>query len=252
MFIIPAIDLMDRSAVRLEQGRRDSAKIYSNRPWRFPAEFAAAGARRLHVVDLDAAFTGGEKNNRAIIARIARESAMEVEVGGGIRSAKDCDKLFGVGVRFVVLGTMAIKDPVATAHLCRQFPGQIIVAVDAREGLVAVEGWNETSRHSAIEIGRRVAGEGAAAVLYTDIGRDGMRTGPNVAATRDLAAAISPCPVIASGGVSTLDDLDAVAATGAQSVVIGKAIYEGVFTVAQAVARAAHPRVAFAATAPGS
>lgn len=240
MHIFPAIDLLSGNAVRLLQGKRDSATIYHRAPWELVAGFADAGAPRLHVVDLDAAFSGGAQHNRAIIARIVAAVAgrMEVEVGGGVRSAEDCAALFDAGVRYAVLGTMAIKSPALCDALCARYPGRIVVAVDAREGHVAVEGWTEDSGQDAVAIGQRVARAGAAAVLYTDIGRDGMRTGPNIEATRRLGGAIAPCPVIASGGVARLDDLAQVHATGALGVIIGKAIYEGVFTVAEAVARA--------------
>ena len=193
---------------------------------------------RVHVVDLDAAFSGGKKHNRTVIGKIAKASRLEIEVGGGVRSAQDCEALFALGARYAVLGTVAIKDPALTTALCQRFPGHIVVAVDARDGLVAVEGWTEATKVTAIDVGKKVAMAGAAAVLYTDIGRDGMRTGPNTEATRALARAIAPCPVIASGGVAALADLDDVVNTGAESVIIGKAIYEGVFTVNQAVERA--------------
>jgi len=237
--IYPAIDLMDGQAVRLSQGKRESKQVYSDNPAALVAGFAAEGARRLHVVDLDAAFSKGVQNNRAVIRRIVEAAGdkMEVEVGGGIRSTEDCEALFSIGVRYAVLGTLAIKDPVLGARLCAQYPGAIIVAVDAWEGRVAVEGWTEDSGKSAVDIGKEYARAGAAAILYTDIGRDGMRTGPNIEATLKLGQAIAPCPVIASGGVARLSDLDNVIKTGGIGVIIGKALYEGEFTVAQAVSR---------------
>jgi len=239
MLIFPAIDLMDGKAVRLEQGRRETAKVYSDRPSELAVKFAQAGAPRLHVVDLDAAFSGGAKHNRETIAEIAAATTMEVEVGGGIRSVEDCERLFTLGARYAVLGTAAIKTPEIVEALCETFPRRIVVAVDARHGKVAVEGWTEATARDAVEIGASVAGMGAAAVLYTDIGRDGMRTGPNLEATARLARRIAPCPVIASGGVARLEDIDDTRRTGAFSVVIGRAIYEGAFTVEQAIARAA-------------
>lgn len=235
MLIYPAIDLMNGQAVRLEQGRAESAKVYSNAPWELVAGFEAAGAARVHVVDLDAAFTGGSKHNRETIARIVKATKLEVEVGGGIRSAEACEAMFALGVRYAVLGTAAIRSPELVQDLCRRFPGRIVVAVDARDGMVAVAGWTESTNASALDVGKRVAEAGAAAVLYTDISRDGMQTGPNLEATAKLAAHIRPCPVIASGGVSALDDLKGVTTTGATAVIIGKAIYEGVFTVEDAV-----------------
>lgn len=238
MLVFPAIDLLGGRAVRLEQGRRETAKVYSERPWELAAGFARAGAPRLHVVDLDAAFSAGAQHNRETIAKIAGATTMEVEVGGGVRSIEDCERLFAIGARYAVMGTAAIKTPALVEEACARFPRRIVVAVDAREGKVAVEGWTQDTALDALEIGEAVARAGAAAVLYTDIGRDGMRTGPNLEATARLARRLSPCPVIASGGVSRLEDLDQTRETGAFAVVVGKAIYEGAFTVEQAIARA--------------
>ncbi|HEY0714242.1 MAG TPA: 1-(5-phosphoribosyl)-5-[(5-phosphoribosylamino)methylideneamino]imidazole-4-carboxamide isomerase [Polyangia bacterium] len=238
MLVFPAIDLLGGKAVRLLQGRRDSATVYSEEPWKVAQEFAAAGAPRLHVVDLDAAFSAGRENNHATIARIIGATTMEVEVGGGLRTAEDCERLFQLGAKYAVLGTAAIKTPQVVEELCRRYPRKIIVAVDARAGMVAVEGWQEDSTVSARDVGAAVARAGAAAVLYTDIGRDGMRTGPDLEATARLARAITPCPVIASGGVARLEDLDGTVKSGAFAVIIGKAIYERVFTVQEAIERA--------------
>jgi len=214
--------------------------VYDRAPWEVAARFAAAGATRIHVVDLDAAFTRGtaeRKDNRATIARIAAAAGVDVEAGGGVRSLDDCAALFDAGVRLAVLGTAAIKDPALVEAACVRWPGRIVVAVDAREGKVSVEGWTETTNADAVDIGLAVARAGAAGVLYTDIARDGMRGGPNLEATGRLVHRLLPTPVIASGGVSRLDDLDALAPTGAAAVVVGKALYENVFTVEQAIAR---------------
>jgi phosphoribosylformimino-5-aminoimidazole carboxamide ribotide isomerase len=240
MLVFPAIDLMDGAAVRLEQGRRESVKVYDRAPWEVAARFAAAGVARIHVVDLDAAFTRGaaeRKDNRATIARIAAAAGVDVEAGGGVRTLDDCAALFDAGVRLAVLGTAAIKDPALVEAACARWPGRIVVAVDAREGKVSVEGWTETTSADAVEVGLAVARAGAAAVLYTDIARDGMRGGPNLDATRRLAHRLLPTPVIASGGVARLEDLDALAPTGAEAVVVGKALYERAFTIDEAVAR---------------
>jgi len=215
-------------------------KVYDRAPWEVAARFAAAGVTRIHVVDLDAAFTRGaaeRKDNRATIARITAAAGVEVEAGGGVRSLDDCAALFDAGVRLAVLGTAAIKDPALVEAACARWPGRIVIAVDAREGKVSVEGWTETTGADAVEIGLAVARAGAAAVLYTDIARDGMRGGPNLDATGRLVHRLLPTPVIASGGVSRLEDLDLLAPTGASAVVVGKALYENVFTVEQAVAR---------------
>ena len=172
-----------------------------------------------------------------MIRKIIEQSSLEVEVGGGVRTLEDCEALFDVGVKHVVLGTAAVKDPVMVREACAQWPNRIVVAVDAREGKVSVEGWTEDTSADAVDVGLAVARAGAGAVLYTDIGRDGMRTGPNLDATARLARRLDPCPVIASGGVSKLTDLDALLDTGAFAVVIGKALYEGVFTVEDAIRR---------------
>jgi len=240
MQIFPAIDLLDGKAVRLEQGRPESAKIYSHAPWELARRFAAAGAPRLHVVDLDAALSGGAKHNHETIKKIlAAAGDMEVEVGGGIRTLEACALILTLGARYAVMGTAAIKTPAVVKEACKRYPKRIVVAVDARAGKVAVEGWKEDTDSDAVEIGKQVADAGAAAVLYTDIGRDGMRTGPNLEATTRLATAIKPCAVIASGGMSKLEDIHQVRKTGATSVVIGKAIYEGAFTIEEALAAAA-------------
>jgi phosphoribosylformimino-5-aminoimidazole carboxamide ribotide isomerase len=239
MLVFPAIDLLGGKAVRLEQGRRETAKVYSERPWELATAFAAAGATRLHVVDLDASFTGGSTHNRETVKAIVAASSMEVEVGGGVRSVTDCEQLFALGVRHAVLGTAAVKTPEVVEELCRRFPGRIVVAVDAREGKIAVQGWTEATTADAGDVAETAAKAGAGAVLYTDIGRDGMRAGPNLEATARLARRIAPCPVIASGGVARLEDLDDTRRTGAFAVVVGKAIYEGAFTVSEALARAA-------------
>ncbi len=242
MLVFPAIDLLDGKAVRLQQGRRDSATIYSTEPWAVAKSWSGLGVPRVHVVDLDCAFargSGGDANNRATIQKIVQAAGVDVEVGGGVRSLADCQRLFDVGVKYVVLGTAAIKDPAFVAEACGRFPRRVVVAVDARAGKVSVEGWTEDTAQDALAIGATVARAGAGAVLYTDIGRDGMRTGPNLEATARLGRHIAPCPVIASGGVSRLEDIDALTGTGATAVVVGKALYERVFTVEEALARAA-------------
>jgi len=240
MLIFPAIDLLGGAAVRLEQGRRESAKIYDRAPWEVAARFAAAGAPRIHVVDLDAAFTrasAARMDNHPTLKRIVEAAGIAGEPGGGVRSLDDCAGLFDLGVKQVILGTAAVKDPAFVEEACSRWPGGIVVAVDAREGKVAVEGWTEDTKADAIEIGLGVAHAGAGAVLYTDIGRDGMRSGPNFEATARLARRLAPCPVIASGGVARLEDLDALLPTNSFAVVVGKALYEGVFTVEEALAR---------------
>jgi phosphoribosylformimino-5-aminoimidazole carboxamide ribotide isomerase len=240
MQVFPAIDLLDGKAVRLEQGRPESAKIYSHAPWEVARRFASAGAPRLHVVDLDAALSGGAKHNHATIEKIlGAVGTMAVEVGGGLRTLAGCARIFALGARYAVMGTAAIKTPAVVKEACQNYPQRIVVAVDARAGKVAVEGWQEDTQADAIAIGKQVAAAGALAVLYTDIGRDGMRSGPNLEATRRLAQAIAPCAVIASGGMAKLEDIHQIKGTGAAAVVIGKALYEQAFTIEEALAAAA-------------
>jgi len=235
MIVIPAIDLLDGRAVRLRQGRREDATIYGDRPWEVAAGFAAAGARRLHVVDLDGAFAGRSENLEVIRRIVAAAPGLEVEVGGGVRDLEAAQRLVAAGARFVVLGTAAVKDPGFLAAACAAWPGRVIVAVDARDGRVALAGWTEGSERTAVEVGQAAAAAGAAAVLYTDIGRDGMQTGANVEGTRALATALAPVPVIASGGVASLADLEALGRVGTYAVVVGKALYERAFTLSEAL-----------------
>jgi phosphoribosylformimino-5-aminoimidazole carboxamide ribotide isomerase len=231
--VIPAIDLLGGRAVRLVEGRREQATVFRERPEEQVAEWAAAGATRLHVVDLDGAFAGAP-GHADVIARMCAASPMPVQVGGGLRDEAGARAVLAAGARWIVLGTAAVKEPALVEHLCRALPGRVIVAVDARDGLVAVEGWVETSTVTAIELGRRAAGWGAAALLYTDVARDGTGRGPNVEATAALAAAVD-CEVIASGGVASLAHLRALAAARVPAVVVGRALYDQRFTLAEAV-----------------
>lgn len=238
MRLYPAIDLLGGRAVRLERGERERATIYHEHPVELVAELARDGADRLHVVDLDGAFAGSPQQT-ALISRIVAASPIPVEVGGGIRDRAGVDALLALGAAYVVLGTAAVRLPELVEEVCRTHPGKIIVAVDARDGIVAVDGWTASGGVTAIELGRRAAAWGAGALLYTDVARDGLHVGPNVAATAALAAAVS-CEVIASGGVGSLDDLVQLRAAGIPAVVVGKAIYDKRFTVAQAAA-VCHP-----------
>jgi phosphoribosylformimino-5-aminoimidazole carboxamide ribotide isomerase len=238
MIVIPAIDLLGGCAVRLTQGRREAATVYDRAPWAVAARFAAAGATRLHVVDLDGAFAGRPENTAAIERILAAAPGLAVQVGGGVRDRATVDRLLGLGAGAVVLGTAAVRDPALLGAACAAHPGRIIVAVDARDGVVALSGWTEGTGLTAAAVGAAARAAGAAAVLYTDIARDGMRTGPNVAATAALAAALAPLPVIASGGVGTLADLAALRAAGTFAVIVGRALYEGAFTLTEALVEA--------------
>lgn len=236
MQIYPAIDLLGGKAVRLEEGVRERATVFSEAPWELVAEFAAGGAACIHVVDLDGAFHGAP-HHHALIERMLTASTVPVQVGGGIRSYAAAESLLGWGARRVVVGTAAIKQPAMIEQLCRSHPDRIVVAVDARDGIVAVEGWVESAGITAIELGKRAEQWGAAALLYTDVSRDGLGTGPAVGSTAALAAAVS-IDVIASGGVSSLDDLRALAAAGIPAAIVGRALYDRRFTLAEAIAAA--------------
>lgn len=239
MNIIPAIDLLEGKAVRLREGDRNQRTVFSDEPWRLVGELAEQGASRIHIVDLDGAFSG-QRAHRAIVERIAAESPVPIQVGGGIRDRAALEAVFAAGAHWAVLGTAAVKDPAFAEAACRDYPGRIIVAVDARDGVVAVEGWVESAAVTAAELGDRAAGWGAAAILYTDIARDGTHAGPNVPATAALARSLgSRAEVIASGGVSSLDDLRALAAGAIPHAIVGRALYDKHFTLAEAIAVAA-------------
>ncbi len=233
MQIIPAIDLLQGNAVRLSKGLRSEATVYSSDPLSLIAGFVNAGASRLHVVDLDGAFAG-QRQHSELMATLCKACKIPVQMGGGVRDAKSLASCFSDGADRVVLGTAAIKSPDFVQSACREYPGQIVVAIDAKDGMVAVEGWVETSTVSAMELGSKAASWGAAALLYTDVFRDGTHSGPNIAATRALAQACS-IPVIASGGISDLNDLRELEAAGIEMAVVGRALYDKHFTLAQAI-----------------
>jgi len=230
--LFPAIDLLRGSAVRLEEGKRERATVFHERPIELVAELARGGADRLHVVDLDGAF--GEPRQLDLIAAIVAASPIPVEVGGGIRDRDALERVIALGAAFVVLGTAAVRSPALVEHACRAYPNRIIVAVDARDGVVAVDGWTASGGITAVELGARAAGWGAAALLYTDVARDGMGGGANVAATAALARAVG-IEVIASGGVGSLDDITALRRAGIAAAIVGRALYDGRFSVADAV-----------------
>ena len=237
MKIIPAIDILEGAAVRLHQGRRDRATVYSQKPWELAARFAAAGAERIHLVDLDGAFAG--RRERGLIEKVIAASPVPVEVGGGIRDGAALAAAFESGAALAVLGTAAIKDPAFVEAACRAHPNRIVVAVDAKDGWVAVEGWTETSNVRAAELAERAAAWGAAAILYTDVARDGTHAGPNVAATAELWRAVGDrLSVIASGGVGALEHVRALAAEGIPYAVVGRALYDERFSLGDAIAAA--------------
>ena len=229
MLLIPAIDLKDGCCVRLRQGRMDDETIFSNDPVEMAGRWASAGARRLHLVDLNGAFAGEPVNGEAIRAIAAAYPELPIQVGGGIRDERTIETYLEAGVGYCIIGTQAVKEPEFVASACKAFPGHVIVGLDAKDGQVAIEGWAEITEHRVIELSKRFEGDGVSAIVYTDIGRDGMMTGPNVEATRALAEAIS-IPIVASGGITHLDDVRAlckVAGSGIMGAITGRAIYEG-------------------------
>jgi phosphoribosylformimino-5-aminoimidazole carboxamide ribotide isomerase len=236
MLIIPAIDLKDGQCVRLRQGRMDEATVFGDDPLAMAARWVEQGARRLHLVDLNGAFAGAPVNEQAVRSITRAFPELPVQIGGGIRTRESALRYFDMGVRWVIIGTQAVKDPGFVAALCAEFPGRVIVGIDAKDGWVATEGWAEVSTVRATELAQAFAAIGVAAIVYTDIARDGMLSGVNVEATRELALA-GGIPVIASGGVATLADVQALAphyASGVLGAISGRAIYEGTLDFAAA------------------
>jgi phosphoribosylformimino-5-aminoimidazole carboxamide ribotide isomerase len=232
MLIIPAIDLMGGKVVRLREGKREEATVYSDNPGEIARRFVEEGAARLHVVDLDGAFAGKTENRHAIEGIIA--AGVPVQVGGGLRSLEACKQAIASGARYIVLGSAAVKDPLMFEHACAELP--VIVAVDARDGKIAVEGWTEQTQLDAFAVAKQAIDQyGARGVLYTDISRDGTGVGPNVERSADLARALAPAEVIASGGIGNLHHLRALAKAGLPACVVGRALYENKFTLADAV-----------------
>ena len=237
MLIIPAIDLKGGVCVRLRQGRMEDATVYSDDPVATATRWVEAGAKRLHIVDLDGAFAGKPANKKAVVRISAEHPNLPIQLGGGIRDLDTIKAYLDLGLAWVIIGTQAVKDPALVTDACHQFPGQIIVGVDAKDGWVATEGWAEASTISAVDVVKRFADVGVASIVYTDIGRDGMLSGVNVKATASLASETG-CPVIASGGLTGLSDvyeLLSVESKGVVGAITGRAIYEGTLNLAEAI-----------------
>ena len=235
MLLIPAIDLKDGKCVRLRQGRMEDETVFADDPVAMAARWVEAGARRLHLVDLNGAFAGQPVNGDAVRAIAAAYPELPIQVGGGIRDERTIAAYLDAGVSWCIIGTQAVKEPELVGRACRAFPGNIIVGLDAKDGQVAINGWSEVTDHRVEDLARRFEGDGVDAIVYTDIGRDGMLTGPNVDATRRLAEAVA-VPIIASGGITDLDDiraLVAVADKGIIGAITGRAIYEGTLDFAE-------------------
>lgn len=236
MLIIPAIDLKDGQCVRLRQGEMGDSTVYGNDPVEMAARWVAAGGRRLHLVDLNGAFEGRPVNGEAVTAIAKAYPDLPIQIGGGIRSLHTIEQYLDAGVNYVIIGTKAVKDPKFVAEACKAFPGSVIVGLDAKDGLVATDGWAEVSNLVATELAKRFEQDGVSSIVYTDISRDGMMQGVNIDATVAMAKA-SGLPVIASGGVTNMDDiraLNAVADAGILGAITGRAIYEGELDLAEA------------------
>ena len=236
MLLIPAIDLKDGKCVRLRQGRMEDSTVFSDDPVAMARRWVDAGARRLHLVDLNGAFAG-QPVNAQVIRRIAETFPdVPVQVGGGIRDEQTVETYLDAGVQFVIIGTKAVQDPRFISDLCLEYAGHIIVGLDAKDGRVAVNGWSKLSKHDVVDLAQIFERYGVEAIVYTDISRDGMMQGVNVESTVRLAQAVS-IPVIASGGVSTLDDVRALCAVepeGIMGAIIGRALYDGAIDLAAA------------------
>lgn len=238
MLIIPAIDLKDGKCVRLRQGRMDDSTVFSDNPVDMAAKWVDAGCRRLHLVDLNGAFAG-EPVNGSIVREIAKAYPdLPIQIGGGIRSAETIEAYLDAGVSYVIIGTKAVKEPEFVTEMCKAFPGNIIVGLDAQDGRVAIDGWAEVTDVMAVDLAKRFRDDGVSSIVYTDIARDGMMQGVNVEATVDLAVQ-GGIPVVASGGVTNIDDIRALAEVADQGIlgaITGRAIYEGTLDVAEAQA----------------
>jgi phosphoribosylformimino-5-aminoimidazole carboxamide ribotide isomerase len=237
MLIIPAIDLKDGQCVRLQQGEMDSATVFSDDPAAMARKWVDSGARRLHLVDLNGAFAGKPVNELAIQAIVeAVGDDIPVQLGGGIRDLDTIERYLDDGIRYVIIGSAAVKNPGFLHDACNAFPGHVIVGLDAKDGMVAVDGWSKVTHHEVVDLAKRFEGYGVEGVVYTDIGRDGMLSGVNVEATVRLAQSLT-IPVIASGGITNLDDIRGLCAVedeGIMGAITGRAIYQGTLDFAAA------------------
>ena len=240
MLVIPAIDLKDGKCVRLRQGRFDETTVFSENPVEMAGQWRERGAKRLHMVDLDGAVAGSPRNAGIVEAIVKDNPDLPVQIGGGIRDLETAASYIETGARYVIIGTQAVREPEFVPAACGRFPGQVIVGIDAKNGMVATQGWLEVSEISAAALTEQFADCGASAIVYTDISRDGMLRGVNVEATADLAAQ-SAIPLIASGGVTDLNDIARLkqaaadcGGAGITGVIAGRALYEGALDLAAA------------------
>jgi len=236
MLLIPAIDLKDGKCVRLRQGRMDDETVFSEDPVTVARRWVAAGARRLHLVDLNGAFAGYPVNGEVIRDIVAACPDIPVQVGGGIRDDDTIQSYLEFGVQYVILGTKAVSAPHFVADVCVEFPGHIIVGLDAKNGKVAIDGWSKLSHHDVMDMAKHFEDDGVEAIIYTDISRDGMMSGVNIETTKTLAQGLQ-IPVIASGGITNLDDIVAlkeIEEDGVMGAIMGRALYEGTIDLTEA------------------
>ncbi|MCA6063818.1 1-(5-phosphoribosyl)-5-[(5-phosphoribosylamino)methylideneamino]imidazole-4-carboxamide isomerase [Thalassolituus marinus] len=240
MLVIPAIDLKDGQCVRLRQGRMDDSTVFGDDPVSMAKRWVDAGCRRLHLVDLNGAFAGEPVNGEAVTAIAKAFPGLPIQIGGGIRTLETIEHYIKAGVSYVIIGTKAVKEPEFVKEACKAFPGTVIVGLDAQDGFVATDGWAEVSEVKAVDLAKQFKDDGVTSIVYTDIARDGMMQGVNVEATLNLAVE-GGIPVIASGGVTNIEDIRAlskVAGQGILGAITGRAIYEGTLNVAEAQALA--------------
>ncbi|MDO4251369.1 MAG: 1-(5-phosphoribosyl)-5-[(5-phosphoribosylamino)methylideneamino]imidazole-4-carboxamide isomerase [Moraxella sp.] len=235
MLMIPAIDLKDGQCVRLKQGRMEDDTVFSDDPVAMAQHWVDKGARRLHLVDLNGAFAGEPIHKSVVEAIVKAQPTLPIQIGGGIRSLKTIEQYLQAGVSYVIIGTQAVKEPAFVEEACQAFAGRIIVGIDAKEGKVAIGGWAEVTEIKAVELAKRFADAGVSSIVYTDIARDGMMQGVNVEQTIELAT-YSGLPVIASGGVTDIEDIKRLKPYGKyiEGIITGRAIYEGTLDLAQA------------------
>ncbi|MGD9225863.1 MAG: 1-(5-phosphoribosyl)-5-[(5-phosphoribosylamino)methylideneamino]imidazole-4-carboxamide isomerase [Desulfobacterales bacterium] len=236
MIIIPAVDIKDGRCVRLLQGRMDDETVYSDDPQAMAVKWTRLGAQFVHVIDLDGAFAKAPRNMESV-RKILQSVKVPIQLGGGIRNEQTVHMYIEMGVKRVIIGTAAIKTPKFVKRVCKTYPGQIVVGIDARNGKVAIDGWTQTTRIEAVELAKAFEDCGVAAINFTDIHRDGMQTGPNLDATLGLAEAVS-IPVVASGGVSSIEDIKnllPLEKAGVAGVIIGKALYSGKLDLKEAL-----------------
>ena len=229
MLLIPAIDLKDGKCVRLRQGRMEDETVFSDDPVEVAGRWVEAGARRLHLVDLNGAFEGKPVNHGVIHAIAEKYPNVPIQIGGGIRDEETVQSYLEAGVKYVIIGTKAVSAPHFVSNLCLEFPGHVIVGLDAKDGKVAIDGWSKLSKHDVIDMAKHFEEDGVEGIIYTDIGRDGMMGGVNIEATVKLAQAVN-IPIIASGGITNLNDIRALCEVedeGISGAITGRAIYEG-------------------------